>query len=85
MLREAQKLDELCHENAKIMIFPDYSVETQHLRRTFDQVKAHLRTKGLKYSMLFPARLRVVDGESTRYFTSPEEALQWLESLPCVH
>lgn len=67
---------------AAVMIFPDYSIETQCLSRTFAQVKAQLRTKGLKYSMLFPSHLRVVGGESSRYFTSPEEASQWLDSLP---
>lgn len=81
-LREARKIPELRFENTKIMMFPDYSVDTQRLRRTFDHVKAQLRLKGLKYSMLFPARLRVIDGESSRYFTSPEEASRWLDTLP---
>lgn len=85
ILREARKVGELRTENAKIMLFPDYSVETQRQRRTFDQVKAQMRVKGLKYSMLFPARLRVVDGETTKFFTSPEEAARWLESLPRNH
>lgn len=75
-------MTELRYENTRIVLFPDFSVDTQRLRRTFDQVKTQLRTKGMKYSMLFPARLRVVDGESTRYFTSPEEASHWLETLP---
>lgn len=85
ILREARRAGELRSENAKIMLFPDYSVETQRQRRTFDQVKAQMRTRGLKYSMLFPARLRVVDGETTKFFTSPEEASRWLESLPRSH
>lgn len=82
VLREARKLEELRYENVKIMLFPDYSMETQRQRRTFDHVKAQLRVKGLKYNMLFPAKLKVVDGESSKFFTSPEEATRWLESLP---
>lgn len=82
VLREARKVPEHRYENAKIMLFPDFSIDTQRLRRTFDHVKAQLRNKGLKYSMLFPARLRVIDGETTRYFTSPEEASHWLDTLP---
>lgn len=70
------------HENVRIMLFPDYSVETQRLRRTFEIVKAQLCTKDLKYNMMFPARLRVMDGESTRFFSNPEEASRWLEILP---
>lgn len=62
------------------MLFPDFSVETQRLRRTFDQVKAQLRAKGLKYNMMFPARLQVEDGGTTTFFTSPEEASRWIES-----
>lgn len=81
-LREARKVEELRFENAKLMLFPDYSVDTERLWRTFDHIKAQLRTRGLNYSMLFPARLRVVDGESTRYFTSLEEASKWLDTLP---
>lgn len=52
-LREARALQELKFENARLMIFPDYSMETQ--RQSFDAVRAKLRAKGLKYSMLFPA------------------------------
>lgn len=80
--REARKVAELRFENTRLMLFPDYSVETQRLSRTFDQVKAHLRSRDLKYNKLFPARLRVIDGEYTRYFTSPEEASHWMDTLP---
>lgn len=85
ILKEARKVGELRSENTKIMLFPDYSVETQRQRRTFDQVKTQMRTRGLKYNMLFPARLRVVDGETTKFFISPEDASRWLESLPRNH
>lgn len=82
VLQEARKVAELRFDNARLMIFRDYSVETQRLRRTLDHVKAQLHSKSIKYIMLFLAHLRVVDGESTRYFTSPEEASQWLDTLP---
>lgn len=39
-LQEAQKVEELRFFKTKCMLFPDYSVETQRLRRTF--VKAQL-------------------------------------------
>lgn len=81
VLRAARIQGNLAHQNNKILTFPDYSVETQKLRRSFDQVKAAMRLKGIKYSVLFPARLRVQDGESTRFFTSPRDA-SWLDSLP---
>lgn len=46
ILWEAQKMEKLQFENAKLTLFPDYSVETQRLRRTFDCVKVQLRTQG---------------------------------------
>lgn len=64
------------------MLFPDYSVDTQRLCRTFNHVKAQLRTRDLMYSMLFTARLQVIDGETTWYFTSPGEVSHWLDTLP---
>lgn len=82
VLRADRVQGEIRHQNNKLLIFPDYSVETQKLRRSFDQVKAAMRLKGIRYSVLFPARLRVQDGETTRFFTSPRDANAWLESLP---
>lgn len=64
-----------------MLIFPDYSLETQKLRKTFDQVKAAMRARNIRYSILFPARLRVQDGESTGFFNTPREASVWLDSL----
>lgn len=74
---------ELKFENTGLLIFPDYSMETQHQRKSFDQVRAMLRKKGIKYSMLFPAKLRVQDGERVQFFTSPRDAAAWAETLPC--
>lgn len=79
MLREARALQELMFQNVRLMIFPDYSMETQRQRKSFDVVPAKLRAKGLKYSILFPARLRVEDGKTTNLFTSPAEASFWIE------
>lgn len=82
VLREARKIEILRHEGAELMIFPDYAVNTQKLWRSFDQVKLDLRNRKIKYSMLFPAQLRVQDGKTVHFFTSPEDAFQWLETLP---
>lgn len=75
-------MEELRFVNARLMLFLDYSVVTQRLRRTFEHVNAQLCAKVLKYSMLFLARLRVIDGETTRYFTSPEDVSHWMDTLP---
>lgn len=81
VLRESRKIEALRFKGSRLMIFLDFSVETQKQSKSFDHVKLTPRQKGLKYSM-FPARLRVQDEESHRFFTSPEDASNWLESLP---
>lgn len=75
-------MQDIRHEAARLMFFPDFSVDTQKLRKSFDEAKQALRVKAIKYSMLFPAHLRVQNGESTWFFTSPVEASQWLNTLP---
>lgn len=82
VLREARKIVVLHYESTKLIIFPDYSEGTQRQRRSFDHVKLNLRNRKIKYTMLFSARLRVQDSETVRFFTSPEEASHWLDSLP---
>lgn len=57
-------------------------METQKLRRSFYAVKAALRAKGNKYSILFPAKLWVVDGETVHFFSSPKDSASRLETLP---
>lgn len=73
-MRVARLEGELTYNNNWLLMFPDYSVETQKLRRSFDSVKAAMRIKELKYSILFPSKLRVIDGEKVRFFTSPKDA-----------
>lgn len=73
-----RRAGELKFQNANLLFFPDYSVEVQKLRRSFDHVKASLRAWSIKYSILFPARLGVQDGETVRFFTSPRDATTWL-------
>lgn len=70
VLREARKIDVLRYEATKLMVFLDYSIDTQRQRRSFDHVKLNLRNKKIKYSMLFPARLWVQDGETTLFHVS---------------
>lgn len=45
LLAEARKHKELKFENALIMLFPDFSAETQRRRRSFTDVKRRLREK----------------------------------------
>lgn len=75
ILHASRNVGDLCYQNAKLMIFPDYSVETQKLRKSFDHVKVALRERNIRYSVLFPARLRAQDGETTRFFNIPQRSI----------
>ena len=73
ILRVAREKETLTYEGKTILIFPDYSKETMARRRRFDDVKSHLRKKRMEYSLLFPARLRVVEnGKEVFFDTAPE-------------
>ncbi|KAJ1200957.1 hypothetical protein NDU88_004775 [Pleurodeles waltl] len=62
------------------MFFPDYTIAVQKQHNSFLVVNRCLRELGLAYSLLFPARLRVVAAGTMHFFATPEEAWHWIES-----
>ena len=50
--------------------------------RSFVEVKAALRKVGIKYSMMFPAQLRVITDGKTLFFKDPPDAWNWMEKRP---
>ena len=68
------------YENHTISAYPDFTAEVQKQRSSYTEVKACLRSAKMKYALLFPAKLRVVDGDTTHFFQKPEAAWQWLRS-----
>ncbi|KAJ1097154.1 hypothetical protein NDU88_002281 [Pleurodeles waltl] len=66
--------------NAKVMFFPNYMITVQKQRSNFLAVKLRLSGMGFTYSLLFPAKLRVVTTNTTRFFVTPEEAWHWIEN-----
>ena len=79
ILQEARKNPPVRIDNATISFFPDFTLRVQNQRRDFLAVKKRMRDQGLKYSMLFPARLRVVTNNRTLFFDAPEEAWDWMD------
>lgn len=82
MLQASRIHGDLHFQNTNLLIFPDYSVETQKLRKSFDQLKVALRARSIHYSVLFPTPLLVQDEETVRFLTSPREASAWVDVLP---
>lgn len=48
ILRAAWVAGDIQYHNVRLMMFPDYTLETQKQRRSFDVVKAALRRKGTR-------------------------------------
>lgn len=80
LLRKSREEGDKEFNGAKIAIYPDYSKTTQEARMKFVQVKRRLRQAGITYSLVFPAKLRVVHQEKVIFFTSAPEASEWIDT-----
>lgn len=79
ILTQSKKHQELRHENTRVMLFPDFKVATQQKRCSFNDVRKQLREKEIKYSMLYPSKLRVQYRGSVKFFENRMEACEWLD------
>lgn len=79
ILSAARRKGDIAYENSKLSFYPDFTSEVQKKRRQFTHVRSRLRTAGIKYAMLYPTRLRVQHRDRTLFFTTPEEASEWLD------
>ena len=66
----------------KIMIFPDYTARVQQQRKSFTAVKVKMQAMQMKYTFLYPARLKAIHQGKMHFFDTAEEALTVLEELP---
>ena len=80
ILRAARTVGDLQFNGNKISIYPDFSAATQKQRASFLHVKKRLRDVHMAYSMMYPAKLRVVDEGKVFFFNSPTEASRWLDT-----
>lgn len=81
ILQAARQKGDILHNNNVVSIFPDFSAALQKLRASYINVKKRLRGLNITYSMSFPAKLRVIYGDKTVFFTSPNEADSWMNTL----
>ena len=79
ILQKAREHGPYSVNNAKVSMFPDYTLNVQRRRFSFMAVKRELREAGIQYSLMFPARLKVMLDGNTTFFNEPEEAWSWLE------
>lgn len=81
ILRLARMKGELIHMGARIHVYPDFSAGLVKKRRQFDAVKKSLRVADMKYSLMYPAKLRVMVEGKPKIFSSPEEAESFFQHL----
>lgn len=79
ILKQARLKEPLTFNNARILIFPDYTRAVQQQRQSFTVAKARLRSLQLPYALLYAARLRVVYKSRTLFFDSLEEVFTWAD------
>lgn len=79
--RLAREKGRLIFHGKDLLIFPDFSADLNRRRAAFNEVKALLRGKeGVRYGLLYPARLRVSwDGE-TKVFDNPKGVKDYIAS-----
>ncbi|KAJ1197406.1 hypothetical protein NDU88_001266 [Pleurodeles waltl] len=84
ILQTARSAPPVQYENTTITFFVDFTMHVQKLRCNFLEVKKVLRDRGLKYSMMFPTKVRVVAEGKTWYFEKPQDTFDWLEGWRTV-
>ncbi|KAJ4941205.1 hypothetical protein JOQ06_027492, partial [Pogonophryne albipinna] len=70
----ARKSRDVSYQGHPIRIFEDFSATLAKKRATFNKVKSQLYKEGIRFGLLYPARLRVTINGQTRIFDSAEEA-----------
>lgn len=79
ILRLARQKTDMDIQGSKVSIYPDFSAAVQKQRAKFTEVKKRMRAIPLVYSMLYPAKLRVVADGTVHFFESPNMAASWLD------
>ncbi|KAL6477455.1 hypothetical protein MHYP_G00132900 [Metynnis hypsauchen] len=76
-LRGGRNLD---YNGHKVLIFPDYTAEVLGQRRSFRDVMQALRAQQVVHTLRFPAKLCVRYKGQLKCFTSPSEAVKFVET-----
>jgi len=70
----AKKNRDVVYKGHSIRIFEDFSATLAKKRATFNKVKSQLYKDGIRFGLIYPARLRVTVNGLTRMFDTAEEA-----------
>ncbi len=81
ILRLARERGDLTYMGARVHVFPDFSTALVHKRHQFDSVRKKLLAADVRYSLLYPCKLRVMVEGKPKLSRSPEEAETLLHDL----
>lgn len=73
LLRHSQVKKDLLFNGVRIHIYSDYSAGVPQKRHAFNSIKKKLRELNFKYSLMFPATLKVIVNGKSRFFGSPDD------------
>lgn len=74
VLQWAKKNRDISYLGQSIRIFEDFSPAIAKKRASFNKVKSELYKEGIRFGLVYPARLRITMDGQTRVFDSAEEA-----------
>uniref|UniRef100_A0A8C5WKG5 Uncharacterized protein n=1 Tax=Leptobrachium leishanense TaxID=445787 RepID=A0A8C5WKG5_9ANUR len=74
LLQAFRKANALDYNGTPLRLFQDFSASVSLKRRAFSPLCSELVAKDIRFSLLYPARLRVNFNGATHYFDSPAEA-----------
>ncbi|KAJ1200120.1 hypothetical protein NDU88_003947 [Pleurodeles waltl] len=82
VLHLARDRKPLIYSNNTLNIFPDYTLGVQAARRAFMSVKRTLNQRDAKYSLIYPAKLRVQHDGKLHFFRDLKQAAKFAKTLP---
>lgn len=82
IMREARTRDALIYQGHTFRVYEDYPPEIVNQRREYKAVMSSLYELGLRPSLLYPAKLRIIQTDGQRkLFTSLDEAEKYVEEV----
>lgn len=70
---------QMTYNGPRVFIYPDNTAEVMAQRRGFRQVTQALKEREVKFTLRFPAKLHVHYNDQVKVFTSPGEAMSFIE------
>lgn len=81
VLRASRQLKRSGATACKVLIFQDYSAEVSLQRKAFQDTCRKLIDRGVRFTLAYPATLRVFSEGGNRVFSSPEETRDFCNGL----